>query len=502
MNSILTNDAIKFLTTLEREFGPKRKQLLEQRKIRQKEINQGIFPDFPNSHIRNTEWTVAKIPDDLQDRKVEITGPTERKTIINALNSGANCFMADFEDSNSPTWENILNGQKNLIDAVNRTIEYTNESGKHYTLNQKTAVLFVRPRGLHLVEKHFTVDGEPVSASLFDFGLYFFHNIHNLILAGTGPYFYLPKLQNAKEAEWWNDVFESAQHLVGYPSGTIRATVLIEHILAAFETEEILFALKDHSAGLNCGRWDYIFSFIKTFQNYPEFILPDRSQITMQAPFMEAYCKEVIRACHKHGIHAIGGMAAQIPIKNDPEANEKALEKVRLDKEREVGLFFSSTWVAHPGLIEIAKTAFQKIDKNQIDKQINEIITKEQLLEIPKGTVTKEGLKLNVIVGIRYLESWLSGNGCVPIYNLMEDFATCQIALCQIWQWIKHKHKVTKSILDSTIDLALIRIKSEIGEDQFKSGRFNEATNLFKQLCISDELVDFASIPAYELLEE
>ena len=502
MNSILTNDAIKFLTTLEREFGPKRKQLLEQRKIRQKEINQGIFPDFPNSHIRNTEWTVAKIPDDLQDRKVEITGPTERKTIINALNSGANCFMADFEDSNSPTWENILNGQKNLIDAVNRTIEYTNESGKHYTLNQKIAVLFVRPRGLHLTEKHFIVDEEPISASIFDFGVYFFHNIHNLILAGTGPYFYLPKLQNAKEAEWWNDVFEYAQQLIGYPSGTIRATVLIEHILAAFETEEILFALKDHSAGLNCGRWDYIFSFIKTFQNYPEFIFPDRSQITMQAPFMEAYCKEVIRACHKHGIHAIGGMAAQIPIKNNPEANEKALEKVRLDKEREAKLSFDGSWSAHPFLVNIIRNEFDKVfQKNQIHKQINEVVIKEQLLGISKGTVTKEGLDLNVIVGIRYLESWLNGNGCVPIYNLMEDLATLQVSLCQVWQWLKHKHKITISILDSAIDLALIRIKSEIGEDQFNSGKFTEATNLFRELCVSDELVDFASLPAYELLE-
>jgi len=496
---ILTPMAMQFIADLQREFGTRRKELLAKRDEKQASIDNGEMPNFlTNTTIRNASWQVNSVPEDLQQRRVEITGPTDRKMVINALNSGSDCFMADFEDSNTPTWNNLIEGQINLRDAVNGTIEFTNPKGKHYSLNEKIATLLVRARGWHLHEKHFLVDGEPVSGSIFDFGLYFYHNARNLIDKGSGPYFYLPKLQNHKEAWLWNDVFEMAQDKLKIPRGTIKATVLIEHVLAAFETEEILYALKDHSAGLNCGRWDYIFSFIKTFKKHPEFALPDRSQITMDVPFMKSYCQEVVRACHKRGAHAMGGMAAQIPIKNDPEANEQALEKVRLDKEREVDLGHDGTWVAHPGLVGIAMKSFEKMPvPNQIDKPLEDIkITAEDILEVPKGTITKEGLRSNVNIGLHYLDSWLNGNGCVPLNHLMEDLATCCISRVQIWQWMKHQSYTDKKML---IDKNLVN--SMIDEELENFENINPKTSsLFKEITFHDELIDFIADLGYQYL--
>ena len=506
---ILTPQAMQFIIDLHREFKSRRKELLEKRDRRQAFIDQGEMPNFlmHTKPIREAQWTVNSVPDDLKQRRVEITGPTDRKRVINALNSGADCFMADFEDSNSPTWDNLIQGHINLKDAVNKTIEFTSDAGKHYSLNEETATLLVRARGWHLPEKHFLVDEEPISGAIFDFGLYFFHNAHKLLENGSGPYFYLPKLQNHEEAWLWNDVFEMAQDKLEIPRGTIKATVLIEHILAAFEAEEILYALKEHSGGLNCGRWDYIFSFIKTFRNHKEFVLPDRSQITMSVPFMNAYCQEVVRACHKRGAHAMGGMAAQIPIKNDPEANERAISKVVEDKEREVKLGHDGTWVAHPGLVEVAMKAFEKMPTpNQIDRLTSDYgITADQLLEVPKGTITREGVRINNAVGIQYLEAWLRGNGCVPIYNLMEDAATAEISRSQIWQWIRWESKVDgadltprtfKGYLYEDIHIVL----DEIGQTRYQQGKFKEAVKLFEQLSTDKQLADFLTIPAYDLL--
>jgi len=507
-NEILTPEAMQFVADLHREFRDRRKLLLQKRVSRQASIDNGEMPNFlaHTKPIRDADWQVNPVPEDLQQRRVEITGPTDRKMVINALNSGADTFMADFEDSNSPTWDNLLQGHINLRDAVNGTIEFTNPAGKHYKLKEDPATLLVRARGWHLHEKHFLVDGEPISGSLFDFGLYFFHNARNLIEKGSGPYFYLPKLQNHEEALLWNDVFVMAQEKLGIPTGTIKATVLIEHILAAFETEEILHALRDHSSGLNCGRWDYIFSFIKVFRKHPEFILPDRSQITMSVPFMNAYCKEVVRACHKRGAHAMGGMAAQIPIKNNPEANDQAMEKVRLDKEREVDMGHDGTWVAHPGLIGIAMKAFEKMPTpNQIDRQFDTQVTAKELLEIPKGTITREGVRTNNAVGVQYLEAWLNGNGCVPIYNLMEDAATSEISRTQIWQQIYHKQMVdgltlTPDRFQSYLQEDLSHVRMEIGEEAYAKGKFDIASDLFAKLSMDEELADFLTLPAYELL--
>jgi len=508
---ILTNEALQFVEKLEQTFGSRRIELLELRKERERRINEGEKPSFlkETEHIRKGDWTIPPVPKDLQDRRVEITGPVDRKMIINALNSGAKVFMADFEDATSPTWENIVEGQIHLRDAVNKTIEYVNENGKVYKLNEETATLIVRPRGLHLEEKHVLLDGKRISGSLFDFGLYFFHNAKELIKRGSGPYFYLPKLESHLEARWWNDVFCFAQDELGVKRGTIKATVLIETILAAFEMDEILYELKEHSAGLNCGRWDYIFSYLKKFRNDQNVILPDRAQVTMTVPFMRAYSLLAIKTCHRRNVHAIGGMAAQIPVKDDPVKNEEAFQKVRADKEREAKDGHDGTWVAHPALVPVAKEIFDQYMKqpNQIDKQLDVEISAEQLLEVPEGTITEQGLRTNIDVGIRYLASWLSGRGAAPIHNLMEDAATAEISRAQVWQWIRHPKGVLEDGRKVTIELyekikqeELEKIKQEFGEEAYQKGRFDEAAKLFDELVRNDEFVDFLTLPGYERL--
>lgn len=510
---ILTPEALTFVRDLARKFEARRVECLQKRKERQKEIDNGRLPDFlpETKEIRESEWTVAPLPDDLKDRRVEITGPVDRKMIINALNSGARVFMADFEDANSPTWENNVNGQINLRDAVNGTIRYENpKNGKVYQLNEKTATLVVRARGWHLVEKHMLVDGKPVAGALFDFGLYFFHNAKKLIEKGSGPYFYLPKMESHLEARLWNDVFLEAQEKLGIPRGSIRATVLIETILAAFEMDEILYELREHSAGLNCGRWDYIFSYLKRLRNVPEVILPDRSQVTMTVPFMRAYSLLAIQTCHRRNAPAIGGMAAQIPVKNDPQANEEAFEKVRQDKRREATDGHDGTWVAHPGLVPVAMEEFDRHmpQPNQIDRKRDDVhITAQDLLEVPLGTITEEGLRLNVNVGIQYIASWLRGNGAAPIHNLMEDAATAEISRAQVWQWIRHPkgvledgRRVTMELVETVIEEELEKIKREVGETFFANGKFQEATELFRDLTKEDEFVEFLTIPGYDIL--
>src|SRR5579875_3776350 len=512
-DEILTPEGLQFVEELERNFGPRRVELLQLRKKRQEEIDNGKLPDFlpETKHIRNGDWTIAPLPEDLQDRRVEITGPTDRKMVINALNSGAKLFMADFEDATSPTWENIVEGQINLRDAVNRTISFENPDGKKYKLNDKTAVLIVRPRGLHLEEKHMLLDGKPMSGSFIDFGLYFFHNVQNLLASGTGPYFYLPKLESHLEARLWNDVFVFAQERLGIPQGTIKATVLIETILAAFEMDEILYELKEHSAGLNCGRWDYIFSYLKKLRNQKDVILPDRSQVTMTVPFMRSYSLLTIQTCHRRKAPAMGGMAAQIPVKNNPQANEEAFAKVRADKEREARDGHDGTWVAHPGLVPVAMEAFNREMPmpNQIHsgKQQKITVTAQDLLEVPKGTITEEGVRTNNNVGIQYVASWLSGRGAAPIHNLMEDAATAEISRAQLWQWIRHPkgvlndgRKVTVEMYQQFKEEELEKIKQEVGEKSFAEGRFTEAAELFDRLIQNDEFVDFLTLPGYELL--
>ncbi len=479
--------------------------------MRQKAIDAGQFPTFlpETESIRKADWKAAPIPADLQDRRVEITGPVDRKMIINALNSGANVFMADFEDSNSPTWDNNISGQINLRDAIRGDIRYSSPEGKEYKLNPKTAVLLVRPRGWHLLENHLLVDGTPISGSLMDFGLFFFHNAKTLMAKGTGPYFYLPKLQSHLEARLWNDVFLFGQEYVGVPRGTIRATVLIETILAAFEMDEILYELREHSAGLNCGRWDYIFSFIKVFRNHKAFLLPDRSQVTMDRAFLKAYVELLIQTCHRREIQAMGGMAAQIPIKNDPAANEAALEKVRLDKLREVKAGHDGTWVAHPGLVPIAKQIFDEHMKtpNQIDvKRADVHITEADLLAVPTGEITERGLRMNIDVGIQYLESWLRGSGCVPIYNLMEDAATAEISRTQVWQWMHHGAKlndgraVTLELVQETTKSVLGDLRSRVGSAAYDAGKFPLAAQLFEQMMVGKELSEFLTLEAYRYL--
>ncbi|HLX12578.1 MAG TPA: malate synthase A, partial [Bacteroidota bacterium] len=440
-NRVLTPSALAFIAKLEHEFGERRRTLLKKRIESQIQINSGRLPDYlpETESIRTGYWKVAECPKDLIDRRVEITGPPDRKMIINALNSGANVYMADFEDSLSPTWENLMRGQSNLIDAVDKTIAVTGPEGKQYVLNESIATLMVRPRGWHLEEKHVLVDGQPVSASLFDFGIFFFHNARKLIERGSGPYFYLPKMESHLEAKLWNDVFLMAQDELFIPRGSIRATALIETILAAFEMHEILYELQDHSAGLNCGRWDYIFSMIKKFRHHPEFLLPDRLRITMMTPFLRSYSTLLIQTCHRHGAHAIGGMAAQIPVKDNAEANEEAFSKVRLDKEREADDGHDGTWVAHPGLVAVAKKVFDEKMQglNQIQRKREDAnITTADLLTVPRGEITEQGVRTNIEVAIRYIASWLSGNGCVPLHNLMEDAATAEISRAQLWQWV------------------------------------------------------------------
>lgn len=510
-DEILTPEAIEFLYTLHRNFEERRQELLQMREDRQAKLDAGIFPDFlpETRNIRQSEWTVAEIPPDLMDRRVEITGPVDRKMIINALNSGANVYMADFEDSNSPTWSNLIEGQINLRDAIDGSIEFTSEAGKQYSLSEKTATLMVRPRGWHLNEKHLLVEGKPMSGSLFDFGLFFFHNAKKLIEKGSGPYFYLPKLENYLEARLWNDVFNFAQDALGIPRGSIRATVLIENILAAFEMDEILYELREHSAGLNCGRWDYIFSVIRKFRNHPEFVLPDRAQVTMTTHFMHSYSLLLIKTCHKRGIHAMGGMAAQIPIKDDPEANSVAMEKVRADKEREAGDGHDGTWVAHPGLVPVAKEIFDRLmpTPNQIHRLRDDIqITAKDLLKMPEGQITEQGLRTNIDVGIQYLEAWLRGIGCVPIYNLMEDAATSEISRSQVWQWIHHGallsdgRKVTGTLYRNLVPEELTKIKSLVGRDRFENGQFELASSIFEELITNKQFTDFLTTVAYKYL--
>ncbi|WP_027409004.1 malate synthase A [Anoxybacteroides tepidamans] len=510
--TILTTDALQFVEKLERHFGDRRKQLLERRRERQRELDSGKLPDFleETAHIRNSDWTVAPLPLDLQDRRVEITGPVDRKMIINALNSGAKVFMADFEDANSPTWENCIEGQINLRDAVNRTITYESPEGKKYRLKEKPAVLKVRPRGWHLEEKHVTLDGKPISASLFDFGLYFYHNAKTLIANGSGPYFYLPKMESHLEARLWNDVFVFAQNELGIPQGTIKATVLIETILATFEADEILYELREHSAGLNCGRWDYIFSYLKRLRNQERVILPDRALVTMTVPFMRAYSLYVIQTCHRRNVHAMGGMAAQIPVKDNPELNEQAFQKVRADKEREVRDGHDGTWVAHPALVPVAMEVFDREmpTPNQIHQKREDVyVTAKDLLEVPTGPITEEGVRTNINVGIQYIESWLRGRGAAPIHHLMEDAATAEISRAQLWQWIRHPkgvlddgRKVTEELFQQLKKEELEKIKEEVGEEAFQNGRFREAVQLFEKLVLDDEFTEFLTIPGYELL--
>lgn len=509
---ILTPDAVQFLARLQREFGNRRLELLDARKTRQQQLDAGQLPGFlPSTRsLRESEWTVAPLPKDLTDRRVEITGPTDRKMVINALNSGASVFMADFEDANSPTWFNMVDGQINVRDAVRRAIAYTSPEGKAYALSDSPAVLFVRPRGWHLPERHLLIDGQPMSGSLFDFGLYLFHNARELLQRGTGPYFYLPKLESHLEARLWNDVFCLAQDALGLPRRSIKATVLIETILAVFEADEILYELRDHSAGLNCGRWDYMFSFIKKFKKRPDAVMPDRAQVTMTAPFMRAYCRYVIYCCHRRHVHAMGGMAAQIPIKDNPVANEAALAKVRADKEREVGDGHDGTWVAHPGLVPIARDVFdaRMPGPNQLQRpNPDPNVTPAQLLEVPRGTITEAGLRTNINVGTAYLEAWLRGNGCVPLYNLMEDAATAEISRTQLWQWIHHDagrlddgRKVTVDLFRDCMTEELHRLRDLVGPAAYAAGQYTQARHLFDSISTAPELVEFLTLPAYEYL--
>jgi malate synthase len=508
---VLTQEAVSFITQLHREFRSRREALLQRRRERQVELDAGTLPDFlPETRaIREGDWKIAPTPTDLQDRRVEITGPTDRKMIINALNSGARVFMADFEDANSPTFANLVEGQLNLRDAVRGTISYQQPGGKSYKLKDKIAVLMARPRGWHLPEKHLLVDGLPISGSIFDFGLYFFHNAKALLEKGTGPYFYLPKMEAHPEARLWNDIFVMAQQQLGVPRGSIKATVLIETITAVFEMDEILYELRDHSAGLNCGRWDYIFSFIKKFRSRPEFVLPDREQVGMTTHFLHSYSQLAIKTCHRRGAHAMGGMAAQIPIKDDPAESERAIAKVRADKERESRDGHDGTWVAHPGLVPLATEIFDANmpAPNQLGRLREDVkVGRDDLLRIPDGTITEKGLRHNIDVGIQYLEAWLGGNGCVPIYNLMEDAATSEISRTQVWQWIHQPsvlddgRAVTESLVRTLIGEELLKIETRVGKERYQSGRYPLASELFEKLSTSPQLEDFLTLAAYDYL--
>jgi malate synthase len=506
-SKILVPEALRFVTSLQREFNTRREDLLEARDARQKELDAGGKLEFlsETKQVRGGDWQVAPAPGDLDDRRVEITGPVERKMMINALNSGANVFMADFEDALSPTWDNLLQGQLNLIEAVRRKLTFQSPEGKTYKLNDRLATLVVRPRGWHLLEKNVEVDGEPISASLFDFGLFFFHNATRLIEKGSGPYFYLPKLESHLEARLWNDVFNFAQDELKIPRGTIRATILIETILAAFEMEEILYELRDHASGLNAGRWDYMFSMIKKFRNRPDFVLPDRAQVTMTVPFMRAYTELLVKTCHAHGAHAMGGMAAFVPSRKDAKVNEIAFAKVREDKQREAGGGFDGTWVAHPDLVPLARGEFDKVlgeKPNQKEKQKDVSITAQQILDtkIEGSTITEEGLRNNINVGLQYLESWVNGVGAAAIHDLMEDAATAEIARAQIWQWIRNKAKLADG---RTIDQNLykqLRDAELASLGGMQKGRLRAAVELLDSLILTDTFEDFLTVPAYEYL--
>jgi malate synthase len=509
---ILSDGALDFIGALARKFTPRIEQALAAREERQQAIDNGEMPDFLEStrEIRESAWRVCPVPADLEDRRVEITGPTDRKMIINALNSGAKVFMADCEDSLSPTWKNIIQGQVNLRDAVRRSIEL-DAGAKHYALQEQTATLIVRPRGWHLLEKHITVDGKPVPGALVDFGLYLFHNAAELKKRGTGPYFYLPKLESHLEARIWNDVFRFAEEQGTVGKGEIKVTVLIETILAAFEIDEILYELKDYIVGQNCGRWDYIFSFIKKFRKYPEFVLPDRSEVTMMTHFLRSYSRLVIKTCHKRGAYAIGGMAAQIPIKNDPEANQRALAKVRADKEREVQDGHDGTWVAHPALVPLAMEIFDAHmpGPNQLDRlRENDRVSAADLLQVVKGKITEAGVRENISVGLQYMTAWLDGNGCVPINNLMEDAATAEISRAQLWQWVHHEtgildegRNITYEYFRKLLDEEMEKIRGAVGDERFGSGSFRRAAELFDQITRQEEFAPFLTLVAYEDLE-
>ncbi len=508
---VLTPEALAFVVELQRRFGARRRELLELRAKRQAALDAGERPDFlpETEEVRRAEWTVAPAPPDLEDRRVEITGPVDRKMMINALNSGARVFMADFEDALSPTWRNVVEGQANLQDAVRGTLTFTSPEGKEYRLAERTATLVVRPRGWHLPEKNVEVDGEPISASLFDFGLFFFHNARELLARGSGPYFYLPKLENHLEARLWNDVFVFAQEALGIPRGTIRATVLIETILAAFEMEEILYELREHAAGLNAGRWDYIFSVIKKFRAHSSFLLPDRSAVTMRVPFMRAYTELLVRTCHRRGAHAIGGMAAYIPNRRDPAVNEHALAQVREDKVREAGDGFDGTWVAHPDLVPVAREVFDEVlgdrphQKHRLREDVR--VRAEDLLDVrvPGGRITVDGVVANIRVALEYLAAWLGGVGAAAIRNLMEDAATAEIARAQLWQWRRHGVVLNNgepfngARYRSMRERELQRLLTEPGAD---AARLTEAARLLDELVLADEFVGFFTIPAYRML--
>jgi malate synthase len=509
---VLTPLALQLLASLHRRFNARRLELLNARRERQLQLDDGAQPDFlkHTAEVRSGDWRIAGVPSDLIDRRVEITGPVERKMVINALNAPVRCFMADFEDSCSPTWENIIRGQVNLADAIRRTISFEDgTTGKVYRLNEQTATLIVRPRGWHLPEKHVRINGEAVSGSLFDFALFLANNHEALARRGTGPYFYLPKMESHLEARLWNDVFVAAQEALGVPRGTIKATVLIETILAAFEMDEILFELREHSAGLNCGRWDYIFSFIKKFRNRPDCVLPDRATVTMDRHFLKSYVELLIKTCHRRGAHAMGGMAAQIPIRDDPAANEAAMARVRADKLREAHAGHDGTWIAHPGLAPIALEAFDSVMKgpNQLSVSRADVNVGElDLLKVPDGQITEAGLRGCIRVGVQYLEAWLRGNGCVPLYHLMEDAATAEICRAQLWQWLRHGARtsdgqpITVERFDRLMSAELDRIHTEVGAARLTGGVFPSAARLFEQMTKSEVFDEFLTLPAYELL--
>ncbi|MCW8846222.1 MAG: malate synthase A [Gammaproteobacteria bacterium] len=511
-DEILTAGAMDFLTDLHRKFSPRVAELLAAREARQAALDKGENPDFlPDTlSIREGDWKVTNIPADLQDRRVEITGPTDRKMIINALNSGAKVFMADCEDSLSQTWDNVVVGQINLRDAARRNIDFTSPEGKTYRLKDKTATLIVRPRGWHLYEKHITVDGEQIPGAFVDFGLYLYHNAKELLQRGTGPYFYLPKLEGHLEARLWADVLSHAEKTLELGPSVIKVTVLIETILAAFEMDEILYELRRYIVGLNCGRWDYIFSFIKRFRNRPDFVMPDRHEVGMTRHFLRSYSLLLIKTCHRRGAFAMGGMAAQIPIKNDPVANAEAIAKVVADKEREAGNGHDGTWVAHPGLVPVAMEVFDKHmpQPNQLDKlRLDVEITAADLLKVPSGKITEAGLRNNISVGVQYLASWLGGNGCVPINNLMEDAATAEISRAQLWQWIKHPRgvlddgrRVTAALFETLLTQELAAIRQEVGQAAYAAGNFAPAAEIFREITESKEFVEFITLPAYARL--
>jgi len=510
---ILSPHAVAFVATLHRAFNGTRKILLQRRLLKQQEIDRGILPDFlpETAYIRNdNNWRAAPPAPGMKDRRVEITGPVDRKMVINALNSGASTYMADFEDSNAPTWSNNIDGQLNLRDAVRRTISFSNPNGKKYELRKdgKLATLIVRARGWHLEEKHFLVDGEPASASIFDFALFFFHNAKELIKKGSGPYFYLPKMESHLEARLWNDIFNLAQDMLEIPRGTIRATVLIETILASFEMDEIIYELREHSSGLNCGRWDYIFSTIKKFRQHPNFVLPDRSDVSMTVPFMDAYVRLLIKPCHKRGVHAMGGMAAQIPIKNDPKANEAAMTKVRNDKLREVKAGHDGTWVAHPDLVRIALEIFNEHmpQSNQLFVRRDDVhVTALDLLNLNfKGAITEKGIRDNIDIGLQYMEAWLRGSGCVPIHNLMEDAATAEISRSQLWQWARHRSRtaegitVTPEYLLKLLDDVVAKVEKSLGPQRFAASKYLVAKRYMATQITGETYSDFLTTLLYD----